>query len=570
LGEDQSLEPGAVVLLRVSIGPLDPDSLERSPVIFPDHLLPAEDVWLRVLVASSDFQVGADADDLARAELAVEKPFLLPADGSPAHTEREEQWLWFALRVPERTGPASARVNYYYRDALIQSQRLTAIVGTGRGRLEVVTDYTASALLHDLDEIPDTPRVSILLNDGPGTTHQLLLRPSRDTPAERSAVPISLPGESVGPLVDKLRVELARTVTSKRVHSSKQLENDLRRLAPLGRDLHRKLLVGGAGEVFQRLHQRPRPLLAVTRPKNVTFTLPWNCLYRIGLPSVPIEKVPVCPLVSEWKEREPLVDGPVDTCPWEEKGVSHAENLLCPFGFWGFGLTVESPASAWSAQARVKLMPSATVVVAETKSGIDRKSLDDHVARLQSMFDSGFPKAGVNVVPETTRAQIRAQLSYDLPLVYFFCHGQRDRVNSPDIYLGVGAKDIISVGDFIDWVEASWLTDQIIWHDVRPLVFINACEALEVSPRTLCSYVDAFVGLANAMGVVGTEVKVPQNLAMEYAEIFFNELLVRHRSISEAQQVARFAFLATGNLFGLAYTAHAWAHLTVVARSAVE
>ena len=79
------------------------------------------------------------------------------------------------------------------------------------------------------------------------------------------------------------------------------------------------------------------------------------------------------------------------------------------------------------------------------------------------------------------------------------------------------------------------------------------------------SYVDAFVGGGNAMGVIGTEVKVPQTLAMEWAESFFKAFLAQDGTAGMALQAARFDFLASGNLFGLVYTAHCWSHLAVTA-----
>jgi hypothetical protein len=165
----------------------------------------------------------------------------------------------------------------------------------------------------------------------------------------------------------------------------------------------------------------------------------------------------------------------------------------------------------------------------------------------------------------STKADIRELLSKDLPFIYFFCHGQKATVNDPNVALGIGKDEILSVGEFTGWVYTSWRTPPVIWTKVRPLVFINACHSLEISPGTIASYVDAFVGAAKAVGVIGTEVKVPQNLASEYAEIFFHHLLVKQRPIEQALKEARFSFLAAGNLFGLVYTAHAWAHLNVAA-----
>jgi hypothetical protein len=98
---------------------------------------------------------------------------------------------------------------------------------------------------------------------------------------------------------------------------------------------------------------------------------------------------------------------------------------------------------------------------------------------------------------------------------------------------------------------------------VRPLVFINACHSLEINPTTLISYLQAFVGLAHAAGVIGTEVKVQQALAMEFALAFFQRFTQPGCSVDHALHEGRMDFLRDGNLFGLLYTPYCWADLTL-------
>lgn len=298
--EEGGRAPMEDLVLGVSIGPLDRDSLVQQPVPFPFQ--PREDAWLRVLVSSTDFIVGRDLHDLARGASGVEQSLLLPADGSPSLTEDGRPQLRFALR-PRVFSTARARISYYYRDALVQSQRLDAYpsVALQQTLVSVVTDYTASAMLDGLEQIPAAPRLSILVNNGPGTTHQLVLRPpAKAVPADHPAVPVSLPTESVGPLISKLRAGLTQMVSSSRMRRKRDLVQDLRRLAPVGLELHRKLFQQAPEVLGPLIRPAPRPLLSITRPRNVTFTIPWTCLYQIGLPTdVPIERVDVCPLVTD-------------------------------------------------------------------------------------------------------------------------------------------------------------------------------------------------------------------------------------------------------------------------------
>ena len=548
------LVPESVLGLRLAIGPLDTASHVADPTPFPDHVLPRQDVVLRVLVSSAEFVVGNTVEDLDRQQRSVEKSFLLPADGTPASASDGRQYLDFSLRAPA-AGPARVRIAYYYRDAPVQSQVLITEMG-GTGGFTITTDYTASAALDDLAAIPEVPRLSIVTNTDQAGTHGIVLRPPGEMPAEPTA--FSLPDDTIGPLISSLRKALSDRAGTDRRRSRKDLTQDLRELAPLGRELYRQLFLQARDVVGQLRRTTPRPIVHIARPRNVRFTVPWNYLYEIGLPDE-VDKVPVCPLVTEWDEKSPLVAGPGSECP-RAADVPHTKDLLCPFGFWGFTQMVEAPASAKDPTASIPFAPKAVVAVGETTK-VDKTALAGHVDRLQKLFASRF--AGVDVRRGDTKAEILDLLSADLPVVYFYCHGDKDRIGSPDTFLSVGDKEQIKATELIDLFDAGFAENKVIWDRVRPLVVINACHSLEISPATLVSYVDAFVGGGNAVGVIGTEVKVPQTLAMEWAESFFAALLAPGAQAGQALQKARFDFLASGNLFGLVYTAHCWAHLSV-------
>ncbi|GAP53674.1 conserved hypothetical protein [Arthrobacter sp. Hiyo6] len=557
----ESFSPGAVIRLMIGIGMLDKASRVLNPRSFAGLIPEREVVVIRVLVASTSFTIGSDRS--SDGSTSSEQELTLPADGGPGATADGNDRLLFSLRCPEWPGKADARINYYYRDALIGSQILRADIGWGPGQNSVETGYLVSSTLLDVDEIPDVSRVSLLLDAGPSGMYTAVLRPA-DSSVASEAVAFSIPETAVGDLVRDVRAELARTVTSRRVHSKKELIEDLRRLAPPGAKLHNKLFVQASSILGPLLVPGQRPILSIARPLNVTFTLPWNLIYQISLPSGRIEDVPVCPLVMDWDERGPLIEGVPNDCP-RAVDVEHT-NLLCPFGFWGFGITVESPASSLDPKVNVSVRKGATVLVAET-SALTRETLSalaTHTDGMAQKLDLAFPGLGIQLIPQSTKAEVQRIITQDLPLVYFFCHGDRPFPSSPDISLSVGKNELISADEFIGWAKDSYRTKPF-WSEVRPLVFINACEALDISPKTLLSYVDAFVGGAHAMGVVGTDVPVPATLAMQYADIFFNELLVDNATLEEATKKARFAFLADGNLFGLAYNSCSWSHLKLVA-----
>lgn len=559
LDPDRALLPHAVLRLRLSIGPLDAQTHVGDRTAFPDHLLPRNDVELRVLVTSADFAVAATPDGLDADLRSAEQAFHLPADGGPATAVGgDRSWLDFALRAPAG-GPARLRIGYYYRDAPVQSQVLVTDLDSSDG-FTITTDYTASAALDDLAAIPARPRLSIVTNTSEAGTHGIVLRPPGDMPAEATA--FSLPDETIGKLVGDLRKALAYRAADGRARGKKDLVEDLREIAPLGRELYRQLFLQARDVLGELRRTSPRPIVHVARPRHVRFTVPWNYLYEIGLPD-DVRDAAVCPLVTDWDERSPLVPGPSATCP-RAGDVPHTKDLLCPFGFWGFSQMVEAPASSKDPTASIPFGPRAVVAVGQSTK-VDRNALAAHVETLRSLFGARF--TGAVVQESADKAAILDLLSTDLPIVYFYCHGDKDQVGSPDTFLSVGDREQIKATELIDLFDAGFAENKVIWDRVRPLVVINACHSLEISPATLVSYVDAFVGGGNAVGVIGTEVKVPQRLAMEWAESFFAALLQPDAEAGAAMQAARFDFLRSGNLFGLVYTAHCWAHLRLTAEA---
>jgi hypothetical protein len=105
---------------------------------------------------------------------------------------------------------------------------------------------------------------------------------------------------------------------------------------------------------------------------------------------------------------------------------------------------------------------------------------------------------------------------------------------------------------------------KIFWDKVRPLIFINACHSLAIEPATLVSFLQAFVGRGQAAGVIGTEVKVEQSMAMDVAESFVTNWLSGRNTVEEALRAIRLDYLRHGNLFGLVYTPYCWSELKIV------
>lgn len=562
---DQPLTPGGLLLLRLSIGPLAPDQQVADPVPFPDEQLPDGDLIIDVSVSSTTFAVGRDLA-ATPAEHSAEAQFLLPGDGSPALTDDGGTDLTFVLLVPADPGQARLRIGYYYRGAVVQSQLLTAEIGTGPWSL--VTDYTIAAALPAAAAIPARPRISVMINGDTG--HQIYVRSRAGTGGELTTTPLELPlalGDRVRDFRRVLASEPIAPVSAQR--SRAQLITTLRTLAPLGWQLYSAIFPGLTDTLLQ-LDDQPGPaVLHVARPAGSGLSVPWALLYTTYISSrygPGYQQVPLCPLVSEWDGRSPLAGlaglagGQQTACP-RAADVPHGEDLLCPFGFLGLRHDIEQLSSTQRPVVSITAAAGSRMVVAQTAQ-VDQRALDQHLAGLAKTVAARLP--GVQLRQAATSARLRELICHDLPLVYFYCHGQRPTPASHETYLAIGQGEAFTAADFAGWVMAAYRTQRLrVWDQIRPLVFINACHSVELDPQALFSYVSAFVTGANAAGVIGTEVKVSQPLAMEFAQLFFDELLTSGATVASAMRRARLAFLARGNLFGLMYTPYCWADLAV-------
>jgi hypothetical protein len=569
----RAIQPEDLVLLRVDIGAPSSLSQVQDPVPFPDWQLPAGDLVIDIVVTSTTFTVGPFTEGAGRlrvpAEHAHASHFVLPGDGGPARAADGSSGLTFVLGAPRSPGPARLRIIYYFRGAIVQSQLLAAVIaepvpaGGQTPAWSLVTDYTISQYLPGVVDISRRPRLSVVLN-GDGAGHEIYVRMPGPADGQRPTAAVSLP-PAIGGAVRDLRRALAgepvapATVTQSRA----QLITTMRTIAPLGWQLCAALFPG-LQEVLYSLQAGPAPaVLHVARPAGVTLSVPWSLLYTTSIDSrhgPGFQSVPLCPLLSNWDGRTPLVSSGQTCCP-HAGSISHTADLLCPFGFLGFCHDIEQLNSADRPVVTITAPSGSRVVIAETAYQIDRKALQHHVTGLRQAF-ARLP--GIDVEEAASKDQLKQLICADLPVIYFLCHGERPRAGSPETFLGIGNREHLTPADFIGWVQDAFLSQHIrVWDQIRPLIFINACHSAELDPAALFNYIDAFVGMGHAAGVIGTEVKVSQELAMEFARCFFDELLSPGITVGMAMRHARLAFLAKGNLFGLNYTPYCWADLTV-------
>jgi YesN/AraC family two-component response regulator len=551
------LPPGGKMILRIDIGERSPESIIAQPPAFPDDALPQdrEGNWIDVLVSSSDFAVGDDGGTVAVGRL------FLPVDQSrSSQAEDGGRYLHVAMRAPDRAGLAFARVGFYYRNNLLQGFKMVADVGSDAPMTAVEEpDFT---LYQTMTAIPDLPprRLNIVTNDNTDGSYQLVLR----TEGEKGvrATTYKLDPAPVSRAIGELRKALKDVAPTRPERSKRELIEDLRHLARRGYTLWEHIM-GHAGDdlaLVDLLDSGDFTIIQVARPDNVSHMFPWGLLYDITIESgVPDHALKPCKLIEEWdpKKGQPMVPPGTHRCPSLKEGEFHAPNTLCPFGFWGFRYAIEQPSST---EALITEIPAngqgLEMSIALTQYQVDKKALKEHVRHLKETL------GGVRFREGDTLAEIKDLLhDPDLQMLYFYCHGHGADA-AEDTYLVVGNNEKLSSGDFIGWRRDWFRQERIrVWDKIQPLIFINACHSVDVTPESLVSLLRAFVKNGRAAGVIGTEVRVNQALAMAMAEAFFGLFVNERQSVAEALHRVQIDFLNKGNLFGLVYTPYCSADL---------
>jgi hypothetical protein len=558
------LPSGFAFKIRLDIGKLSKESAVINPEPIPEHLLP-QDIWLDVVLSSTDFSVSASPTDVGHTTASGR--FFLKSDGSPATTENGDRYLFFYLLAPPKSGTARLRINYYFHNHLVQSQLLTAGIGESQPGYFIKTDYTLSYSLLDIGELPARAQISILTNTN-GGSHQIYVRQGDQAGnLVGQACTYYLKAEQIDKLVDDLRAVLRDKValpTEKRC-SKGQLQDNLRQLAPIGRQLWTLTVGQCLHEVYRALKLAQDGVIQVSRPTTSDYTFPWGLVYDISLSEGP-ENWKFCSLVEQWDDQASpqtiLVEPGTRRCPKVPNGI-HPRDTLCPFGFWGYLHDIEQLSSTDTPIRRIPIHASLEfdMAAALTQYNVERRPLNQHIKAISTALKSEFPHGKLNSGKDL--ATVKSLLGKDLPFIYFLCHGARDTDADPDTYLSIGDQEKIRARDFIDWVQEWFLNDdRVVWDKIRPLIFINACHSLEISNKTLVSYLDAFLTTGHAAGVIGTEVRVRPAVAMDIAQEFY-KLFFKGVSVGQALHQIRTDYLAHGNLYGLIYTAYCWSDLAI-------
>lgn len=579
--------------------------------------------WLDVIVTSEDFDVEKEQQALFLPDKGKSWVCNCER-GAKHHCESNgrDDYLHVPVTSPDVPGEATLRIGFYFKNNLLQCRLFTAQVGTevpdGKKGYESITDYTLTRSLRDVGRLP--PRtLNIFTNENADGSHRVVVVGTQESESEnyvqctslgsgmlkgdleearaillgtqmrvnKKAKVTVLPDgrEEVEPSDNNPLLRILKDRNGNPIRNAKERTSfmkDLRRLAWFGWDLWYRLFGGlddGALDNLKNLLQE-KATIQISRAEkgDPSLLYPWALVYDIPLQSQGRQSDPglwdYCELLQDenWKPGDMLYRPEHTKCP-KDDGQNHRANVICPFGFWGFRHIIEYPPLALE-ELPLKIAhsgePKMLVGFSERLKTDPRK----HVSELESKL---LGKLQLEVVGRESKDEnssdeiLRRMGDPDLGFVYLYCHGlwrQLFESAQPDPAAGGKRKDFflevgkeherIAGSDILFYRQARWPRDH--WQKANPLVFINGCETVALTPDTQASFVRAFIN-AHAGGVIGTEVTVYQDLASEAAELFFSHFLESDMTVGEAIRRMRFDFLRKGTVTALAYTPYCSANL---------
>jgi hypothetical protein len=344
-------------------------------------------------------------------------------------------------------------------------------------------------------------------------------------------------------------------------------EQDLRLLARLGRDLfvglsfHDRIAWQQMRELIRHeasaRGEPPTLLIAEATDLPIDRHLPWALVYDIPVGSDP-QRYRLCESVRRFGPGAPVEPVP-PTCP--ESDHLDDEEVLCPYGFWGLSCLLEQPPSAnQDPRSLVSDEPLPVSVLAAIGADLDEKLTEKHVRRLRKQLGEAVLDPRI----DSHSALADELIGTEMDIAYLYAHCGNQRVGNggaPTLYLQYGTDPVGPLE--IDIWSSKRRKPRLNWQDRRPLVVLNGCHTLQRSSATLSDLAGAFVRLANAAGVLGTEVAVEQGLAGHVAEQFLELVAVRGQRVGDALRQVRWRLLGQGNVMGLAYTPYCLSTLTI-------
>jgi hypothetical protein len=566
LRRDRPLAADTAYDFWLSVGRPDPGSIEEEErELLPEQTLEA---GARFDVVVQPFDDGLMIDEAARiGELALAKdgrflvrrqPTAPAGDGDRANANgKPEQRLRFPVRTRPTVGPQRLRCSIYFRNTLVQSRIVTAHVGRppARGfalsaRVDVSLAHLAAAEL-----APKQPHVlSVLANSNGGSTHSFRFMGAADGPHAAPVVTEAVLLEnalmtliaqargsmrtvawgSTGPWTDAAKYRYTQGGPA-------DLATDIFELVREGRHLYDSLInqLAGGPDAASLLRER---MVAPGRVQIVSHgspaeLIPASLIYDYVNAAPELGGLKLCPQFDEDRNGDGLLEDSEcfkGACPSREE-----PQFVCPSGFWGFRHALGMPVVVNFVPPPPTELPFRGTIGLDVAVYPEFDLWQSHRTALEKLG----PRWSL-AVADTYDATI-ASLHQRREIVYFYCHGGETVADVP--YMLVGPKGSAPlIRPALRWDDADR------YRNPRSLVILNGCETTALEPDRAIDFVTSFVENIGAVGVIGTEITVFEELASAFGASLL-EYIGTGIEVGEAVRRARLSLLKKGNPLGLVY-----------------
>jgi hypothetical protein len=526
-------------------------SIEERPVAIPDAVPDRSRLIVQLFGFPEELRLEADASR-GEMELASDGGARVATRAATASQDEElhRRRLFFPVQTPRRRGDFRLRCNVYHGSTLVQSRLIRVRVGGGarRGRaaLRSVLDYSLA------DKV--TPRVAARLPahslsiqvNGEGSTHQF--RFFRQSEADLFCANSTLGAGDLEDHITNSRAALRRAAWGSAEPwrdgkdeyrysedgSDEQFTHDVLSLAMEGYRMYDgivDILSDKQTGILEAATREPGVIQIVASRSNLY--LPAGLIY--DHPLYDGKGTKGLKLCSEFS------DALADPSPLEDSRCMRGDcpsygdlEVVCPSGFWGYRHEIGWPPSTDDPAHEVMYSnrPHLTIGVST-----DLDFYDTHAQTIRALGDGD--------IVDSAEKLFRLMRAGGAHLLYLYCHGGVTKTNAPFFEVGPRESDTIT--------RAALRSLRIRWDAPRPLVFINGCHTTALEPQQALELVSGFVGTANALGVIGTEITVVESLACAFAEQMLPSFMDGTQTVGAATRSARLALLKHRNPLGLVY-----------------
>lgn len=515
---------------------IDPDTGQQVPVREPLVLHKEYRLEININPAVEAKREDRDASDEILLTVVPQSSHFDVAATLTLGTPGTPLQLAIPVKPQRSSSPAELRLDIFSNGHLLQSERvyadLVATEGEVGGPQGTMTVFSASDF-SSADVENRQPRSMTLIVELDQRDDSVDCRFVDNAHGQTAAFDTRLPVEALITATRNVRGRLIEMLSGsiKGVQgywetsdgTVDQLDAWLPHLADGGRDLFKALFP----ELGRRDTTEPIDLATTVEAGSIiqvnqsyagigSATVPWAFLY--DRPVIVDETSRACDNYTN--------HGPTD-CPYGD-----APEVVCPWGFWGYRYVIEQPPS-WVGE---RLPPPTVHRLENDRPLVMSFTVDPSLALWEDHLETLSAVAELEVLLAEGFAELRAHWAASadrMDLVYFYCHHGQD----PDgggSWLRVG-MDEVGTND----IEAIAPTNS--WSD-HPIVFLNGCATGDYALESYESFINEF-RRAGAAGVIGTECKIREFMAEDYAGMLFPKVF-SGQAVGAAMLELRRSFLA--------------------------